>query len=351
MNHSLQSNVRNNATRPPQSIGHATNTKVGRGMAGGAVAFSCQSQEEFLNNFAQIARHVGLHGYVIIEAWDIEPATLTAIAKRFGHVQSHIRADANGLVGIAIDTVVNHEWEKFRSEYHGVNAEEFLPHTDGSYLHGLVHKDGKYIQLLPPGMLILQSVRAASAGGANLLIDGQRVFADLRARQPHFAEILSQKGCITYCRDDQIALDCAVFEKQQDGNVALRFRYDSTAYVAEWAAEAFHALQNEYWADPEYQMLITLRPGQILAIDNTRMLHGREAFVAGTDGNKERSLRRIWLAREHLPVLRNAVDEHIARRALKPFEAYNVNSAVDGEVGDPGLLLGIRPTVAVHHSA
>jgi hypothetical protein len=73
------------------------------------------------------------------------------------------------------------------------------------------------------------------------------------------------------------------------------------------------------------------------------MLHGREAFVAGTDGNKERSLRRIWLAREHLPVLRNAVDEHVDRRALRPFRAYDVNNAVDGEVGDPGLLLGIRP--------
>jgi len=343
MNHSLQSPARNGAIRPPLSIGPATNTRTRGGMAGNAAAFSCHSQDEFLTNFPQIARQVGLYGYVIIEAWDIEPATLTAIAKRFGHVQAHIRADANGLVGIAIDTVVNHEWEKFRSEYHGVNSEEFLPHTDGSYLHGLAHKDGKYIQLLPPGMLILQSVRAASAGGANLLIDGQRVFEDLRTRQPKFAEVLSQKGCVTYCRDDQIALDCAVFEQQQGGNVALRFRYDSTAYVADWAAEAFHTLQNKYWADPEYEMLITLRPGQILAIDNTRMLHGREAFVAGTDGNKERSLRRIWLAREHLPVLRNAVDEHVDRRALRPFRAYDVNNAVDGEVGDPGLLLGIRP--------
>ena len=191
-------------------------------------------------------------------------------------MQTHIRADANGLVGISTETVVNREWEKYRSEYSGLTSEEFLPHTDGSYLHGLVHRDGHYIQLLPPKMLVLQCWQSAVAGGASILIDVQRVYDDLAKENPEHLRILSTKGCVTYCRDDQIAIDRAVFEELNDGTIMLRFRYDAAAYVADWAIEAFHGLQQNYFANAKYQSRLTLTKGQIIVIDNYRMLHGRE---------------------------------------------------------------------------
>ena len=194
--------------------------------------FRCATSERFLEACEAIADHVAWHGYAVIDAWDTGAATLRDIAEHFGRVQSHIRADANGVVGIAIETVVNHEWESFRSEYIGVNAEEFLPHTDGSYLHGLTCKDDEYIVLRPPKMLILQCCQNAAVGGGNVLIDGQRVYRDLAKEKPHYLDALSKKGCVTYCRDDQIALDCAVFETLDDGTIMLRFRYDAAAYVA-----------------------------------------------------------------------------------------------------------------------
>jgi alpha-ketoglutarate-dependent taurine dioxygenase len=340
MTHSLQTTHPTSARPPlgyPWPSGAADETA-------GPPAFQCASREEFLARFTQIARHVSVHGYALVEAWDANQQTLKEVSQRFGRVQSHIRADANGLVGISTDAIVNREWENFRSEYHGVSAEEFLPHTDGSYLHGMLHRDGKYIQLQPPGMLVLQCWQRAPAGGANILIDGQRVFADLLASKPRYAEILSTKGCVTYCRDDQIAFNRAVFEKQEDDSFALRFRYDSTAYLADWALEAFHALQRDYWSDPEYEMSVALEEGQILVIDNTRMLHGRQAFSAG-DSGKTRSMRRIWLAREDGTVFGNAMDEHRDRRALRRFQAYDILDAADGEVGSPVLTLGIRPSM------
>ena len=182
---------------------------------------------------------------------------------------------------------------------------------------------------------------AGPAGGSSILIDGRRVFEDMCAHQPEFAEILSRKGCVSYCRDDQIALDCAVFEREPNGGVALRFRYDGTAYVADRALEAFHALQNEYWSDPRYETRLNLRQGQILAIDNTRMLHGREAFSSGDD-SKKRSLRRIWLARPGLPVLVNAAGEYKQRRALQRFQAYDILDATQAAPGSVELRLGIR---------
>lgn len=343
MPHLLQRNIDKRTASLPLTMGLPAHVGAADGVDG-AAPFRYRSLDEFLAHFTQIARHVGTHGYALIEAWDAEQETLRQISQRFGRVQSHIRADANGLVGISVDAVVNREWEDFKSEYHGVSVEEFLPHTDGSYLNGLLHRDGKYVQLHPPGMLILQCWQRAPAGGASILIDGQRVFEDLRRRQPRYAEVLSTKGCVTYCRDDQIAFDRAVFEKQEDGGFALRFRYDSTVYVADWALEAFHALQHHYWTDPDYQMSIRLEKGQILAIDNTRMLHGRQPFAAGESG-KARSMRRIWVAREGGTVFANAIDEHRDRRALKRFQAYDILDATDGEVGSPDLSFGIRPTM------
>lgn len=302
--------------------------------------FHCPTADRFAAQADAIAAHVSTHGYAVVEAWDAETATLSEVAARFGRVQSHIRADANGLVGISVDTVVNREWEAFRSEYRGVSTEEFLPHTDGSYLQGLVREGDHYLQLLPPGMLLLQCWQPASSGGGNILVDGQRVFHDLARAHPRHHAALSTKGCVTYCRDDQIALDCAVFERLRDGTAMLRFRYDAAAFVADWAIEAFHLLQNEYFANPAYQIRLALGTGQIALVDNHRMLHGRDAFVNEQPG-KGRSMRRVWLSREGLPVLRNAAGQTPEKRALKRCEAYRILKATAALTATPSL--GIRP--------
>ncbi|SKA32446.1 Taurine dioxygenase, alpha-ketoglutarate-dependent [Enhydrobacter aerosaccus] len=305
------------------------------------MVFFCSTRESFADRYGHIADHVASCGYAIIDAWDAETSTLQEIAEHFGNVQTHIRADANGLVGISTETIVNRDWEKFRSEYSGITSDEFMPHTDGSYLHGLVHRDGKYIQLLPPKMLVLQCWQSAAAGGDSILIDVQQVYDDLARENPGDLKILSTKGCVSYCRDDQIALDRAVFECLDDGAIMLRFRYDSTAYIADWASEAFHNLQRNYFSNPRYQVRLALAKGQIVVIDNYRMLHGRDSFSDGGEG-KERKLRRVWLAYDRLPVLRNAADQHRERRALKRFEAYDIRPPAIAARMAPPRSIGIR---------
>lgn len=312
--------------------------------------FHCPTRQRFLDRYEDIADHVAAHGYAVLDAWDSESSTLKEVSERFGRVQTHIRADANGLVGISTETVVNREWEKYRSEYSGLTTEEFLPHTDGSYLHGLVHRDGRYIQLLPPKMLVLQCWQSAVEGGASILIDVQRIYDDLAKENPEHLRILSTKGCVTYCRDDQIAIDRAVFEELDDGTIMLRFRYDSAAYLADWAVEAFHSLQRNYFANPKYQSRLTLTKGQIIAIDNYRMLHGRDSFSNGNAG-QERKLRRIWLAHDRLPVLRNAADEHRERRALKRFEAYNILPPTELYATAAPHSIGIKKPVGIKQAA
>ena len=309
------------------------------------MVFHCPSRRVFHERCQDIVRNVAADGFAIIDAWDTECATLKEVAGRFGHIQTHVRADADGLVGIAADTMVNRDWENYRAEYTGVGTEEFLPHTDGSYLNGLVRRDdGRYIHLLPPKMLVLQCWQSAETGGASILIDGQRVYDALSREKPRDLDILSTKGSVTYCRDDQVALDRAVFEALDDGNVMLRFRYDSTAYVADWALEAFHALQRDYFANPKYQRRFTLRAGQIVAIDNSRMLHGRDSFSDGNAGHG-RKLRRVWLAHDRLPVLLNAANEHRDRRALRPFQCYDILPSPAPQAAGAGAI-GIRRAAA-----
>jgi alpha-ketoglutarate-dependent taurine dioxygenase len=308
-----------------------------------------------LDTYDAIVEHLVTHGYAVIDAWDAEPATLVDISEHFGRVQSHVRADANGVVGISADAVVDREWTSFRSEYIGTSSEEFLPHTDGSYLHGLVRDAGTYLELSPPKMLVLQCAQNASVGGSSVLIDAQRVYRDLAMAHPRYLEALSRKGCVTYCRDDQIALNCAVFETLEDGMIMLRFRYDSAAYVADWALDAFHALQTDYFANPSYQSHLKLAKGQIVLIDNYRMLHGRDAFSNGPTEQK-RSLHRLWLARDDLPILYNAANEHRERRALARFKAYGVLPRPGPNATVAGVPVGIRNTnpfarVAQHRGA
>ena len=312
--------------------------------------FHCPTRERFFDRYEDIADHVAARGYAVLEAWDTESSTLKEVSERFGSVQTHIRADANGLVGISTETVVNREWENFRSEYSGLTTEEFLPHTDGSYLHGLVQRDGHYIQLLPPKMLVLQCWQSAVAGGASILIDVQRVYDDLAKENPEHLRILSTNGCVTYCRDDQIAIDRAVFEELDDGTIMLRFRYDSAAYLADWATEAFHSLQQNYFANPKYQSRLNLAKGQIIVIDNYRMLHGRDSFSNGNAG-QERKLRRIWLAYDRLPVLRNAANEHRERRALKRFEAYNILPPTEHYATAAPHSIGLKKAISLKKAA
>ncbi len=166
---------------------------------------------------------------------------------------------------------------------------------------------------------------------------------DLAREDPRLLDILSTRGCVTYCRADQIAMDSAVVQGLDDGVVMLRFRYDDTAYVTDWAFDAFHRLQNEYFSNPRYHISMTLAKGHVALVDNYRMLHGRQSFSdSGAEPGKQRSLRRIWLAYDRLPVLRNAIDKHKDRRALRRFKAYDVLPPSEDYASSAPLPIGIR---------
>jgi gamma-butyrobetaine dioxygenase len=63
--------------------------------------------------------------------------------------------------------------------------------------------------------------------------------------------------------------------------------------------EAYHALRVFFATarDPRFAAWITYRPGDLIAMDNRRLLHGREAYDQGTG---ERWLQGCYGEREEL---------------------------------------------------
>jgi alpha-ketoglutarate-dependent taurine dioxygenase len=279
----------------------------------------CPSADELYRRADAVSAALRAYGYCVLEAWDANYETLRLVAELCGAVQSHIRADAEGIVG---ERPARHpEWREHAEEYQGTTSEEFLPHTDGTFLDGAVLAGETLLRLGPPKLVLLQCVRAARSGGVNLLVDGQRIFDDLVMSRRDLLAVLLRAGCAAFCRDDQSAFGSAVYARAGENRVRQRFRFDGKTYAPAWARWALRTLHYEYHMDPRRMVEVQLRSAQILLVDNYRVLHGRTAFGRSGDSH-ERQLRRAWIydgEAERLESIEGAPSGH---RALARYEPY-----------------------------
>ena len=169
------------------------------------------------------------------------------------------------------------------------SAEWSAEHRDTAYSNGAIgpHTDGCY-SWSPPGVQFFQIATTASAGGSNYLVDGFRVASLLRERDADAYALLSRVPVSYHYDDDgqgnhQQATHC-VFSHDERGQL-LRFHFNDSdrlpfaggaAQVAAFyrAYGALNALLN----DPAQRLVLRLRPDQLMATDNWRVLHAREGF-------------------------------------------------------------------------
>jgi alpha-ketoglutarate-dependent taurine dioxygenase len=272
-------------------------------------SFDTQGISIFLNEY----------GYCVIKPQDDSLEEFRDIAGKFGLIQFHTKSDENGVVGGG--EPINKDWQNFKDDYHGELSSDFFPHTDGSFLNGMTYVDGVAKKITPPKFVILQCISKPEIGGDNFLVDGQKIYDDLRVNHADILKILMTSGSVTYCRDDLLSIDCSVFEKVNDSKLRIRYRYDSTAFIPEWASAAFNYIQNEYSANEDYITNVSLDPGDILVMDNLRVLHARHKFF---DGNKKRKVRRLWIADDSSVTFKNILNQSPVRRAMLPFQKYNI---------------------------
>lgn len=260
------------------------------------------------------------NGYCIIKPQDHSLEAFREVASKFGAIQFHTKSDENGVVGGG--EPINKDWQDFKDDYHGELSSDFFPHTDGSFLNGMAYVDGVAKKITPPKFVILQCISKPEIGGDNFLVDGQSIYNDLLVNHADILKTLMTSGSVTYCRDDLLSMDCSVFEKMNDNKLRIRYRYDSTAFVPEWASAAFNYIQSKYSTNEDYIINVSLEPGDILVMDNLRVLHARHKFI---DGSKKRKVRRLWIADDSRVTFKNLLNQSPVRRAMFPFQKYNIS--------------------------
>ncbi len=264
-----------------------------------------------------IAEIMERQGFCVVRGLPNDGDSIHALAQHFGDVQRHIRADGRGVVG---DEPLDLSWKNYLAEYNGVSSEEFMPHTDGSFVDGMLVEGDRAKRITAPRLLLLQIARRAERGGDNLVADGGAILDHLARAEPDMAKTLLRPGCITISRDDQMALEAAVFEPGAHGRLKMRFRYDDKVYTPSWSREAvtrFHRLT----LDPRFSQEISADEGDILVLDNWRVLHGRTVFRDASP-DRPRKFRRVWISDEDTEILENMADQPHPNRSQEVYRPY-----------------------------
>jgi gamma-butyrobetaine dioxygenase len=163
-----------------------------------------------------------------------------------------------------------------------VSTAGLTPHTDLPY------------RQLPPGLQFLLCDVQDAPGGASTLVDGFRIAEELRTTEPHHWHVLTEVALPYRFADNTLDLEwlAPVIGLRADGCYGV-FRHapgllgplDPTPSVfrpLHAALQRFTELTN----DPAFQVAHRLEPGELLAFDNHRLLHGRRPFDLAAGGRR-----------------------------------------------------------------
>lgn len=157
----------------------------------------------------------------------------------------------------------------------------------------------------PPDIQLLYCLQNEASGGESLFADGVRVIEALRQQDPAALAILSETPIDFRFQDEthDITTRAPVITLDSAGNL-LEIRLNN------WIRDALHlpAEQMDAWYSAyallwklfhseAHQLEFTLRPGQMVAFDNRRVLHGRREFDPNSG---PRHLQGTYLDRDML---------------------------------------------------
>jgi gamma-butyrobetaine dioxygenase len=180
-----------------------------------------------------------------------------------------------------------------------VPSPNHLAYTDAGL--GL-HTDNPYRDPVP-GFQFLHCLQSSDQGGDSLFADGFAVAADLRDRQPACFAILSSTPVRFVFRDadSYLAAEHPLIALDPRGEVAA-IHYNSRAIaplpLSDGQIRPFYRAYRQFsqvLRDPRYEMRLRLQPGDLVALHNHRVLHGRTSFHSG---NGRRHLQGCYVSRD-----------------------------------------------------
>jgi len=156
-----------------------------------------------------------------------------------------------------------------------------------------------------PGLQFLHCLRNDANGGESILVDGFRVAQALRQEAPDLYETLSSQPIIfaNKARDTDYRFAAPMLTHDRNGDlIEVRLSPWLRAPLAtpfEITDKLYRGLRHflRLCEDPTYRLIYRLQPGDMLAFDNRRLLHGRLAFDQQTG---TRWLRGCYVELEEL---------------------------------------------------
>jgi gamma-butyrobetaine dioxygenase len=217
-------------------------------------------------------------------------------------------------IGIAENTNYGPQWDIV-----AVESPDTLVNSD----HPLrVHTDLPY-RRLPPGMQLLLCETADAGGGETVLVDGYGIAEELHSTDREAWQTLTgMDRAFAYVNEHQryigggpvIGLTAAgapdIIRHAPD--LVLPMKDDALQAEVDRSLEAFMDLA----ASPTYEFRIRLEPGQLVAFNNHRVLHGRGDVDMRTGG------RRILGCYSTLDEL--ASSRRVLRRTPDPSNAQSI---------------------------
>jgi gamma-butyrobetaine dioxygenase len=141
-------------------------------------------------------------------------------------------------------------------------------------------------QEVPPGYQFLHCLANQAEGGGSLFADGFAIAEDLRIEDPDAFRLLCEvpipyrfhdEDADIRVREPVITLGRAgeVIEIRFNAHIAGIFDMPSDIMPAYYRAYRAFMVKTR---DPQYRLTFKMVPGEMVAFDNRRILHGREAF-------------------------------------------------------------------------
>jgi gamma-butyrobetaine dioxygenase len=138
----------------------------------------------------------------------------------------------------------------------------------------------------PPDFQLLYCLSNEARGGESRLTDGFAAAEALQDSDPEAFRLLNELA-IDYRFQDEaadIAYRAPVIACDEQGRpVIIRFNnwIRETLRLPKEQVEPFYRAYRRFWEllrDPRFTVRFRLRPGEMIALDNMRVLHGRDAF-------------------------------------------------------------------------
>lgn len=183
-----------------------------------------------------------------------------------GTIFPHRDSDQDGLTLITAK-----QYDNIKKGFAGFAQNELVLHTDRSGV------------LTPPLLLLTYCSKPAVRGGLSVMSDGRKIYNQLLSECPKMLEILCTPESVILGGGDNLFVG-SVFTRLADGQVSIRFRYDSLGYFSAPVSSVIAKFVEIINAN---SFAFKLEQGQGYILQNTRWLHGRTEFEG------ERELYRL----------------------------------------------------------